>query len=262
MLICPKCKEQLIKEENNYQCVNHHVFDIARRGYVNMLLGNHKITGDDKEMVKARTDFLSHGYYQPLCDAIKAIIIAHHPNMIVDAGCGEGFYTNQIKEALPTSIMYGFDISKFAVDEACKGKKDIIYGVCSVFHMPLHDACADMIISIFAPFDSGENKRVLKTGGLFIKVSPASKHLLAMKQVLYDNVYENEECIEQYEGMERIHEECIDYEIQITGQKDIHALFQMTPYYWRTPKAGSERLSKLDALQTRVQFRLEVFKKL
>lgn len=261
MLICPKCKNKLTKEEHTYECIHHHSFDIARRGYVNMLLGNHKATGDDKEMVKARTNFLSHGYYQPLCDAIKKIVEQDQPAVLVDAGCGEGFYTNQIKDVLPTSTIYGFDLSKFAVDEACKAKKDITYGVCSVFHMPLQDACADMILSVFAPFDIEENKRVLKDGGLFVKVGPASKHLYDLKKVLYDEIYENEGNVENYANMELIHCEYVDYEIEIDGQADIYALFQMTPYYWKTPKAGSERLKCLDILKTRVQFRIEVYKK-
>lgn len=51
MLQCPKCKKPLQKDGNRYCCDNHHSFDIAKRGYVNLGLGNHRQTGDDKDMV-------------------------------------------------------------------------------------------------------------------------------------------------------------------------------------------------------------------
>ena len=47
----------------------------------------------------------------------------------------------------------------------------------------------------------------------------------------------------------------------LASQADIHALFQMTPYYWKTPKEGAERLAALDTLTTRIAFRIHVFRK-
>ena len=44
-------------------------------------------------------------------------------------------------------------------------------------------------------------------------------------------------------------------------QADIHALFQMTPYYWKTPKAGAARLAALDTLTARISFRIHIFQK-
>lgn len=265
MLVCPKCKETLIKEATCYRCGQHHVFDIARRGYVHLILGNHKASGDEKEMVKARTMFLSSGYYKPLCDALIKIIKSYEAKIIVDAGCGEGYYTNQLHKALPHSVMYGFDLSKYAVDKACKENtkhgNDIIYGVANVFHMPLSNACADLILSVFAPFHIEENKRILKKGGVFIKVGPASKHLYELKRELYDEVYDHNDDVAQYEGFTCIHEQFITYEIAIQDQEQIHALYHMTPYFWKSPKEGSDRLKNLVYLKTKIQFHIEVFKK-
>lgn len=36
MLICPKCKKELKKEDHCYRCPEGHSFDIARQGYVNL----------------------------------------------------------------------------------------------------------------------------------------------------------------------------------------------------------------------------------
>ena len=260
MLECPKCAAPLIKEEHRYCCSSHHSFDIAKRGYVNLLLGNHKATGDDKDMVKARTEFLNHGYYRFLRDRLIELLSLHHIKVLVDAGCGQGYYTNALHDALACET-YGFDLSKYAVDEACKAHNGVFYGVCNIFHMPLSEACADALISVFAPIDSKENARVLKQGGLFVKVAPGPKHLLDMKKVLYQDVYENE-IATGYEGFELISEELLENQVHIQNKEDIRALFQMTPYYWRTPKESSERLFAMESLDTMLQFHITCYRKL
>ena len=50
--------------------------------------------------------------------------------------------------------------------------------------------------------------------------------------------------------------------ITLPCQADIHALFQMTPYYWKTPKTGAKRLADLESLTTRISFRIHIFQKL
>ena len=63
-LCCPVCGGALEKRAGAYRCQKNHSFDIAKSGYVNLLLnssqGHH---GDDKLMVRARRDFLDKGYY-------------------------------------------------------------------------------------------------------------------------------------------------------------------------------------------------------
>ena len=49
--------------------------------------------------------------------------------------------------------------------------------------------------------------------------------------------------------------------ITLPCQADIHALFQMTPYYWKTPRAGAERLAALETLTARISFRVHIFRK-
>ena len=43
--------------------------------------------------------------------------------------------------------------------------------------------------------------------------------------------------------------------------RDIQALFGMTPYCWKTPKAGVEKLCKLTQLDCRIAFDIHVFEK-
>ena len=260
MLICPKCKNELKKIDRSWKCINNHCFDIAKRGYVNLVLGSSKGSGDDKEMVRSRTNFLSHGYYQNLRSAVSDIVTHLELHTIVDAGCGEGYYTNYIKQQHEDADMYGFDLSKFAVDEACKAHCGVMYGVCNIFHLPLSDASCDGVLSVFAPIDIDENARVLKSGGYFIKVAPGPKHLWELKKEIYPDVYENE--IEVgYPGFECIKEELLTNQIHIDHQTDIWSLFQMTPYYWRTPLKQAEHLKSLTELDTTTQFHITVYRK-
>lgn len=71
MLICPVCKEKLIKENKTFRCVNNHSFDCAKQGYVNLSRKQTKNHGDNALMVKARTDFLEKDYYDFMRQYVK-----------------------------------------------------------------------------------------------------------------------------------------------------------------------------------------------
>lgn len=261
LLLCPKCKQALQKIEHSYCCEQHHTYDIAKSGYTSLLLTNKKTTGDNKEMVQARTRFLQHAYYAPLQKRLCELLQEKNPSVVVDAGCGEGYYTNAFQQALPMSNIYGFDLSKHALQQAAKAKSGVTYAVASIADVPLPNACADVVVSVFAPVFDKEIARILKRGGVLIKVEPGPKHLYDMKQVLYETVYDNEADAFVYEEFQLKQEEMVDYEMEIHGQEDIHALFQMTPYYYRSPKDTSAILLEKETLVTRIQFHIEVYEK-
>ncbi len=134
ILICPVCGNDLDISENSYICRNNHCFDIAKSGYVNLLLSKHSgksIHGDNKLMLQARRNFLEKGYYSPLRDELCAMVSRNFSGgVILDAGCGEGYYTSAVYDALrqaevPVDI-YGIDISKIAVEMAAKRKKILL----------------------------------------------------------------------------------------------------------------------------------------
>lgn len=114
MYVCPICKKRLRKLDNVWHCQNGHSFDIARKGYVNLLTTkgrNPKNAGDNAEMVKARTDFLDRDYYLPLAKKTAEVMGVLLENVkqpyIIDSGCGEGFYTVNYAKALPKAKFYG-----------------------------------------------------------------------------------------------------------------------------------------------------------
>lgn len=259
MLVCPKCRQPLTKIDRTYQCEAHHCYDIAKKGYVNLVLGNQKISGDSKEMVDARTLFLSQGYYQLLADKLIQILDELNVETLVDAGCGEGYYTRQFQKA--GRHIVAFDLSKPALNTAAKMDHDSIYAISSIFDMPIADESTDCVINIFAPTPVEEIHRILKTGGTLIKVGPAAKHLFGLKAKLYDEVYDNEEENHELSGLKFIRRVTVSDTIKITNNDVIKALFMMTPYYWKTSQEASARLNELTELTTEIDFLIDVYSK-
>ena len=85
---------------------------------------------------------------------------------------------------------------------------------------------------------------------------PAADHLWELKQVLYDDPYPNEDNATPYPGFDLETIVPVDSAITLGSSSDIHSLFQMTPYYWKTPQTGAERLAALETLTTRISFRI------
>jgi len=267
---CPLCGEALSRDTHTYRCPNRHSYDIARDGYTYLLPVNRKHSaapGDDKGMAAARKAFLSKGYYQPLLNALCALSVAMTGDApaLLDAGCGEGYYTAGIQQALvfagKAPCTAGIDISKFILRSAAKRCREVEFAVASSYQLPVADESIDLLLNCFSPLALGEFRRVLKLGGVFLYVVPAADHLWEMKQVLYDNPYRNEEKLTPYEGFQYEQVVPVDADITLENPEDIHNLFQMTPYYWKTPKEGAERLAALDQLTTRISFRIHVFRK-
>ncbi|NLG92508.1 MAG: methyltransferase domain-containing protein, partial [Clostridiales bacterium] len=129
---CPVCGERLDKKEKTYACPKGHSYDIAAEGYVHLLPPNRmhsKSPGDNKQMVAARRRFLEAGYYRLFSEKLNELVrrYAGLSPVLLDAGCGEGYYTGRLFESLQsqggTPQIFGFDISKCAVKAAAKKYK-------------------------------------------------------------------------------------------------------------------------------------------
>lgn len=265
---CPVCGAPLEQVGGALRCGKGHSFDTAREGYTHLLPPNRKHSaapGDDKGMAAARRAFLQRGYYAPLRDALCDLAVRYTGSApaVLDAGCGEGYYTGGIYRALQAAGKQpraaGIDISKFILRYAAKAEKDIEFAVASSYHLPVADESVDLLINCFSPLALEEFSRVLRPGGAFFYVVPGAMHLWEMKQVLYDTPYPNEEKETPYPGFAYREIVPVSDTITLPSQEDIHALFQMTPYFWKTPQAGTARLSALEALTVRTEFRIHVF---
>lgn len=256
MIICPTCKEKLKKLNKTYKCKNNHSFDEAKSGYTNLLISKTN-SGDNQEMVNARFIFLNKGYYEPLALKIKEISSKYNNKIIVDAGCGTGYYSNFLKTE--SNSIYGFDISKLAINKASKSYKNNNYFVASSMSLPIENNSTDILLTVFAPTFSNEFYRVLKDTGIFILVIPGKYHLYELKEKLYDNPYLNEEKNYKLDNFVPLNKENIKYKVEII-QEDILSLLAMTPYFYKTNPSHLDNLN-VKSLSLTLDFNIEIYKK-
>lgn len=265
LFCCPICGEGLRREPGRYACPGGHSFDVAKEGYVNLLPANRqhsKAPGDDKEMAAARSRFLEGGWYGPLRETLCDLVEKYAPQApaLLDAGCGEGWYTQALAQAVSGKggRTAGVDLSKPAVKKAARRRPHGEIAVASVYHLPLGDGSVDILTDCFSPLGVEEFYRVLKPGGIFLYVVPGARHLWELKEVLYDRPYENKEKREEYDGFRYLEIVPVETRFTLPDRQAIQDLFCMTPYYWKTPKAGAERLGALEKLSVTAQFRVHV----
>lgn len=266
---CPVCAAPLERDARSYVCPNRHSYDIAREGYVNLLPANQKHAkdpGDDKTMAAARSRFLDSGAYAPLREMLCKLVAEHTgpAPAVLDAGCGEGYYTAGLWEALKgsgkTPRLAGVDLSRPSLKKAARRAPEGEFAVASVYHLPVEDWSVDLLLNCFSPLALEEFARVLRPGGVFLYVTPAARHLWELKQVLYDAPYLNQEEAIPYEGFRYKAVVPVTTAFRAEGEA-LQDLFRMTPYYWKTPREGAERLAALPGLEITADFRIHVFER-
>ncbi len=253
MLTCPLCREPLRDLDNGVGCPAGHRFDRARQGYLNLLPVQHKNSrdpGDNQAMVQARRDFLDAGHYAPVARRLAELAAERNPGRWVDIGCGEGYYTAQLAEALPTSEGYALDISREAVKRACKRSPRLTWLVASMARVPLADASCQFIASVFSPLDWQEARRLLGPGGGLMRVGPTSGHLMELRQKLYDEVrdYADDKHLALVPAdMVHAHSETLEFRLSLANPADRANLLAMTPHGWRA--SAERRAAVIDQAQ-------------
>lgn len=265
LLKCPLCGGVVAREGNSLFCdgARRHCFDFSSTGYVNLTSARASGGGDDATLIAARTAFLSSGAYAPIADAVCGLLTKYAPEgTVVDAGCGEGYYTLKMAEAGFCTL--GFDLSKNGIKHAAKGARaanaGAFFAVSGIFDLPLRDASVDAVVSLFAPVAEQEFLRVLKPGGILLLAGAGADHLLDLKRVLYDTPYQNKPRADLPQSMQLLEEQHLRFTMELT-QEGLQALFAMTPYYYRTPRAGKEKLDALASLAVGAEVDFSVWQK-
>ncbi len=268
-LVCPCCKEQmeLSADGRSLYCKGQkkHCYDFSSKGYVNLAMSRTN-AGDSKQAVRSRTDFLNKGYYEPISNMLVDVLKGVVPGgIVIDAGCGEGYYAERIARAGFSVI--GADLSKPAVSTAASRLRhidstDTFACVASIFEMPFADKCADAVVSVFAPCAQNESVRLLKDGGALVIVSAGEDHLLGLKEVIYDNPYKNDARSDAPDKLGLYDVKRLKYSVTIDTNADILNLFSMTPYYWRTSPYDTAKLSNINSLTTPIDIIFSIYKKI
>lgn len=263
-LICPICGLQLNHEGKRYICARNHSFDVARQGYVNLLTVQQKHSlnpGDTREQVLSRREFLESGYYAPISETLiataKELGIA---GQILDIGCGEGYYSARLADALGAELT-GLDISKEAVRCAAAKYKGKQWLCATAAHIPVEAGSVCLLTSLFALTLPEEFRRVLAPGGYYFQVLAAQDHLLGLKGIIYDQLnFKEKDTVPDLPGFTRVKSVPIRFSFTVEGRQ-IMNLFSMTPHVFRIGKDGAQRLRNTEVLTDTASCVLNVYRR-
>ncbi|WP_291354926.1 putative RNA methyltransferase [Acinetobacter sp. UBA3106] len=264
LLMCPVCREALHLNEKTWRCANQHSYDVAKQGYVNLHVVQHKHSkqpGDTPESVQARRAFLSAGFYAPLQQAVVKKIRELRIENLLDIGCGEGYYTDAMQAEVLQCI--GVDIAKNAVQVAAKLNKNVTWVVGTGATLPVLDHSINLCTSLFSPIPKDEILRVLKPEAYFMVVTPAPEHLYAMREALFEEVnpHEPHKFVTQLEDVfELVEESVVDAPFTLS-QADLKNLIAMTPYAYKAKPERRQALEQLEQFELKAQFQIYLFKK-
>jgi 23S rRNA (guanine745-N1)-methyltransferase len=269
-LICPLCALPLSarpfsnsKSTQGLACFNRHQFDRAKEGYFNLLPVHYKNSrepGDAKQQLIARREFLAAGYFLPLVDALKKITHSDAESLL-DIGCGEGYFTRLLHEHCANADVYGLDISKAGVRLAAKRElQKLTYMVASSHSLPLGDASMDVITRIYAPSKDEELFRVLKPRGQLIIVTPGEKHLLGLRQKIYQTIKPHPKPVTP-QGFKELKQDLVCFSLSVPPGDLTASLLAMTPFVW---KLSPELLRTYieEGMVDQAHFQISVYEKL
>ena len=182
-LRCPLCGAGFALEGPVLRCAGGHAYDVARQGYVNLLADPGAGTADTMSMVDARAEFLGAGFYDPILRAV-ASEVPGESRVVLDAGAGTGEYLATALAYAPQAVGLALDVSVPAVRRAAKLQRAGAV-VADVWQsLPVRDGVADVVLNVFAPRNGSEFRRVLRSSGRLVVVTPYETHLSELTTAL------------------------------------------------------------------------------
>jgi len=269
-LACPIDGLPIEAQEGQRRCASGHSYDMAREGYCNLLVVQHKASrdpGDSKDKVAARRRFLELGHFEPIADrtfeAARSCIAEATGSAftIVDAGCGEGYYLDRLARLaagspdIATVALAGIDVSKWAIKSAARRKAPVTWLVANNRQPPFLPGSVDLMLCLFGfPVWEGFRK-VQKPGDHALLVEPAADHLIELRQIIYPTVNRSPPpplAAAEAAGYRLQREEGLRYCATLTGSETIQDLLAMTPHAHRVPQERRNALAELSILSVTV----------
>ncbi|WP_337926121.1 putative RNA methyltransferase [Kribbella italica] len=252
VLRCSVCGGGLELRDRTARCGLGHAFDVAKQGYLNLLpSASTGIEGDSAEMVDARAEFLSRGWYAPIREALvdslpkvgwasgdagpKDAAQASTDSRVrqplaVEVGAGTAYYLAGVVDAGWRGI--AVDVSRYAARRAAKVDPGIGSVVADAWRgLPVRDGVADVVLDVFAPRNAGEMARVLAPGGTLLVVTPNQQHLGELIDVLGMVSVDGEKerrLVESLAGFERVEQRVVETTMRLDHEA-IEQLVGMTP---------------------------------
>jgi len=193
MLVCPvrDCHLALEREARRLLCPRGHSFDVARSGYINLLQPQDrrsKQPGDTAAAVAGRRRLHDRGVTEPLLRAIAGMMAASPGDIVLDAGCGDGYYLGTLAHQTGFDA-HGVDISIRAVEAAARRYPECEWVVANADRFVPHASrCFTIVLTITARMNASEFRRVLRDDGRLLVAIPAPDDLIELRGAGRDRV--------------------------------------------------------------------------
>jgi 23S rRNA (guanine745-N1)-methyltransferase len=176
-------------------CPRGHSFDVARSGYINLLQPQDrrsKQPGDTPKAVTARRRLHDLGVTRPLLNGIAELAKMSTSDIVLDAGCGDGFYLGSLVSQ-SCCEGHGVDISISAMEAASRryppGEVAGAQGVASYEwivanadrFLPYADRSFSLGLSITGRMNAAEFRRVLRDDGRLLVALAAPDDLIELR---------------------------------------------------------------------------------
>ena len=219
---CPLCQVALTAGDTSLRCERGHDFALSKKGYADFCPSARAGAYDDA-LFDSRGRFIGNGFYQELIQELKALLTRYAPvGPILDAGCGEGSFLKAILPDPGTRPCIGLDLSRPGVQRAARGGGGWLWAVGDLARLPLMDGSMAAILNILSPANYPEFSRVLKTGGVVLKVVPGERYLCEVRTLVRDRLraetYSNERVIRLF-----------DDRFSLLGSQEICNTYPLTP---------------------------------
>lgn len=258
-LRCPVCAAPLASGDHALRCAQGHSYDIARQGYINLMTGHGRPQqADTVAMIAARENFLGQGHYAPIADAVCGLALrldpAGVPGIVLDLAGGTGYYLAAVLAARPGRTGICLDLSKPALRKAARAHPRAVAVGSDVWRrFPLADGSAAVVLSVFGPRNMTETIRVLHPAGMFLLVTPDSRHLAELVGplgLLSVDAAKPRRVAAATAGLRLLTEEVLTYPVRL-DHPAVHDLVSMGPSaHHISPGQLADRIAALADPQT------------
>ncbi|MBT7455885.1 MAG: methyltransferase domain-containing protein [Gemmatimonadetes bacterium] len=272
--MCPVCQQALRLVDRQFLCAEGHSFDVAREGYVNLVLAHQRSSsqaGDPPDSLRQRRLFLEAGDYEALANRVIEMVTSHLEGHVLDVGCGEGYLLRRLQtaavaqggnDAQPTRVaqFHGVDISREGVRMGARMSEAIAFAVGNAYRLPVQADSVRLCLVMMAPREGAEIQRVLAADGILLCVTPGEGHLANFRKLVYNDARPHTP-VEVPAGFHVVSEEPVSFPLNLTSKESVSQLLEMTPYKWHMDPETYQRVRGVESLTDTADFTVQLLRR-